>query len=227
MSSLAQAVIAHPSVPTVSGAYFDFMAPAEISSFTVTAIASGTAAQISTNDLSANGICRFSSVDATDNKGAQIQLNLEPFQLRTGKDLTFTFTGSISDATQTDLFAGMIITDTSIEASAPSDGIYFKKVDGSSTVTLIVRSGSATIAEWTVATLVASTVTTLAFTVSEVNTSAGTARVTAWRNGVQVFSDSVIGIPSTEALALSCAFQSGEAAIKTYDLDTIGGWQTR
>lgn len=223
---MIQLLDSFPSTPERAGVQFDFMSDEDLNAFVYTQISSGTAAVIDTNATGRNGILQFSSVDATEDKGAQIQLDAEPFQLADGKDLRFFSRFQLSAVEQSDCLHGLAITDTSLIASAPSDGIYFQSVDGSSLLKLVVRAGSALVLELPLATLVDATFVTAGFKIQDVN-EAGSGRVLAWINGTLVASSEVAGLPTSEALSLSHAFQSGAAAIQTMNLDFTASDQAR
>lgn len=207
-----------PAAPARSVIGFDFLTDEDLAAFTYTQIASGTAAVLDANDVSANGILRFGSVDATENKGAQIQLDAESFQLVAGKDLRFLARFAIGDADQGDCLHGFAITNATLIASAPTDGIYFRLTDGSPVISLIARAGNATVLSVPIATLTDAAFVTLAFEILGIG-AGGAGTLVAYVNGTEVSRSAVTGLPTTEALALSHAFESGAAAIQTMDLD--------
>lgn len=215
-----------PQAPTWNTQFFDFNTDEDLVAFAVTAISSGTAAVIDTNTTGRNGVCLFANGDTTDDKGAQIQVDAETFQLATGKTLQFLARFYVSAAATMPGLVGFAITDTSLIASAPSDGIYFQKAKGSSSLQFVVRAGSAAIASVPVATMEDNTFVTVAYEIYDV-TAGGAAKARAWLNNTLLFSSELASVPTSEALALSAAFQSGTTASQAAGLDLIGGRQTR
>lgn len=76
-----------------------------------------------------------------DNDGANVQLKGEAFKLASGKELYFGCRFSISEATQSDFIIGLCITDTTL-LGGMTDGIYFRKVDGSTAVSFVLEKDS-------------------------------------------------------------------------------------
>lgn len=223
---LSAAVAAFPGIPSYSGCCFDFLTDEDLNAFVYTQIASGTAAVIDTNGTGQNGILQFSSVDTTDNKGAQIQLDAEPFNINDGIDLFFVSRFALSDNTESDAILGLAITDTSLVASAPSDGIFFMKTDGGATVSLLTYAASALTNTISInASMVNDTYLTAGFKITDVVS--GGANLFIYINGTLVTSTAITGLPQTEALSLSAAFQSGTNTAQTMNLDFIGAWNDR
>jgi len=60
------------------------------------------------------------------------------------------------------------------------------------------------------------------------NVSGTSGYLQAWVNGTLVYAANISGLPATEAMTVSAAFQSGDASGPyTMDLDCIGAWNTR
>ncbi len=214
-----------PNFPSNVEATFDFVHDEDLAAFTVTQIASGTAAVIDTNATGRNGIVLFSSVDATEDKGAQIQQDALAFEMQDNRDLMFAARFAVSEAVQSDVIVGLAVADTSLIASAPTDGIYFQSIDGSNALRLVVRQGSTLQADAPVTDLVNDQFFTVAFRVRNVNGAQGT--VDAWVNGTLVTTFAISALPNTPNLASSFAFMSGAAAIQTASLDAISVAQGR
>ncbi len=214
---------------TYSGSFFDFMTDEDLNAFTYTQITSGTAAVIDTVDTAANGVLQFSSVGATEDKGAQIAQDAAPFQLRTGKDLCFGCRINTSDADQCDWVVGLSkIDDTSLIASAPTDGIYFEILDGTAAVNLRCRAGSALLQlDSGIAVPTDATFIRLHWRLSQVNATTHAGYLEAWVNGTLALAGAIAGLPDTIPMGMVAAFQSGAAALTTGDLDYIGAFQTR
>lgn len=143
----------------------------------------------------------------------------ETFKFVSGKKLQFAFRGKLSDATQSDFFAGLYITDTD-PVGGLTDGIYFRKLDGSTTLYLVAEKDSVetTLA---VATLADDTYVMLEFYYD------GGDRISAFVDGSRVGSIAVTTAPDDEELALSFGIQNGAAAAKVLSVDYIGASQER
>lgn len=104
------------------------------------AIASGTA---TVSNAIPGGALRISGAATTDNSGRQVQRATETFALVAGKRSGFEVNFRVSDADQVDLKCGVAVTDSTILASDPSDGIWFYLADGSSTAFGSIKRDSA------------------------------------------------------------------------------------
>jgi len=157
---------------------------------------------------------------AADNDSSSSQLVGESFTLESGKKLWFTTRIKVSDATQSDILIGLHVLDTTPIASAPSDGVYFRKDDGDTNWDFTVRASSASVSESTgVATATTDFMrldfyfdgkTSIKYFIDEVHK--GTAAVT--------------GFPTTE-MSVSFSVQNGEAVAKTLTIDWIGAIKER
>jgi len=77
---------------------------------------------------------------AAENDAVSMQKVGESFLMATGKKAWFKTKFRVSDATQSDLLMGLVITDTSpLDAS---DGVFFRKLDGVLTVDFVVVKDS-------------------------------------------------------------------------------------
>lgn len=85
---------------------------------------------------------------ADENDGYQGQLLGEAFKLASGKPLYFGCRFKVSDATQSDFLVGLCITDADC-IGAVSDGAYFVKVDGSTSVNFTLEKASTPTADAT------------------------------------------------------------------------------
>lgn len=79
--------------------------------------------------------------DAADNDAIEMQLNGEAFKFTTGKRLYFETKLYITDASETDLFVGLAITDTTVFAGT-TDYVGFHTVDSGSTSSGNIYCGS-------------------------------------------------------------------------------------
>jgi hypothetical protein len=140
----------------------------------------------------------------------------ESFLMESGKKAFFKTRFKVSDATQSDLVMGLQVTDTT--PLDVTDGIYFQKADGSTSVNLICRKNATTgsNAESAVATLADDTFITLGWYYD------GQGTVTYAVNGTVTGSMDASSsyLPDTD-LTVSFAIQNGEAAAKTMTVDFV------
>jgi hypothetical protein len=149
---------------------------------------------------------------AADNDLVALQKKGESFRFSSGKELFFEARFKISDATQSDLSIGLQITDTS--PLDVSDGVFFTKADGSTSVSFLVeKNGTATTT--TVATMANDTFITLGFNYD------GGSVMQYCVNGVVTGTSAVTNLPDDEDLTVSFAIQNGEAVAKTMTVDYI------
>lgn len=180
--------------------------------WTVTRVEAGAGESTITSGDTGNGTMLLTT-DAAENDGLNCQLLGESFKLETGKPLYFGVRiQSLSDATQSDFFIGLSITDTDILGGV-TDAIGFKKVDGSSDLTFVVTKNSVTTTVSGLKTLVASTAYILEL---------------YWDGALEVFVDGVsvavpaiTNLPDDEELRVSVQFLTGEAVAKTLAVDWL------
>lgn len=151
---------------------------------------------------------------AADNDVVVMQLVKEAFKLVSGKRAFFECRFKVSDATQTDVIMGLCITDTSPVASAPSDGIYFRKDDGDANLDFISHKDSAGTESLAFGTLVDDTFVKLGFYFDGTN-------VTVYKDGAAVSRKLAITFCDNEELTVTMALQAGEAVAKTMTVDYI------
>ena len=165
--------------------------------------------------------------DAADNDKDLFQYSadggttpLEAFLFTVGKKLQFVFKGQISDAADSDFYAGLIITDTDWVGGI-TDGIFLRKADGDNTLQLVVVKDStestADLGELADAT---------EFT-AEIYYDGASSRIEAFLDGARAGSVPLTNAPDDEELALSFGIQNGEAAAKVLTVDYIGASQER
>lgn len=144
-----------------------------------------------------------------EHDGVNIQANGEAFYFASAWPCYFGVEVTLSEATQSDLWTGIAITDTSFHGALPTNGIYFSKVDGATAVDFTVRKGgnSTTIAG--VHTMTTSAVR-LEFYYDGTN-------VTAYVNGVEAGSiaKSNANFPNTEYLSPVLEYKDGGGAATT------------
>lgn len=149
---------------------------------------------------------------AADDDLVALQKKGESFRFASGKKLWFEARFKVNDATQSDLVMGLQITDTS--PLDVTDGVFFIKADGSTSVSLRVEKNNTATAT-TVATMADDTFVTLGFFYD------GDATIYYFVNGVLGGSSVTTNLPDDEDLTVSFALQNGEAVAKTMTIDYI------
>jgi len=161
---------------------------------------------------SATGGALLITSDANDNDGANMQLQGEAFKLASGKPLYFGAKFQMSEATQSDFFVGLAITDTDILGGV-TDSIGFKKVDASTTIQFELNKNN-TATAGNVGTLAAATNVTLEFLFDGTN-------VDCYVNGALQTRLAMTNLPDDEDLTPTIQFLSGAAGAKTMTVDWI------
>lgn len=140
----------------------------------------------------------------------------ESFLMEAGKQAFFKTRFKVSDATQSDLVIGLQVTDTT--PLDVTDGIYFQKADGSTSVNLVCRKDATTGSNTksAVATLADDTFVTLGWYYD------GQGNITYSVNGTVTGSMDASSsyLPNTD-LTVSFAIQNGAAAAKTMTVDLV------
>jgi len=198
----------------------DFIQSTDVTPLTVTAIASGTGA-IGTLK---NGNLRFSGAATTDDSGASVQMTADrwtPSLVEGGYGAIEG--GVILNNVIVEMAFGFAVVDTSIIASAPTDGFYIQKTAGAAGVyNLVVRGGSATLLSKALP-IPSADLLLRRFGVEVIYDDFDITRATvnAYYNGNQVWSQVVTGLPSTApTLVPTCEMTSGSAVgTQTADLD--------
>lgn len=152
---------------------------------------------------------------AADDDASYSQKVGESFLMEAGKRAVFKTRLKISDATQSDFVIGLQITDTTpLDAT---DGIYFIKADGSTSVSAVCRKNATTGSTSATATTIASdTYIVLGWYYD------GKSSVAVFVNDAKVatLDGSSSYLPDTE-LTVSFGIQNGEAVAKTMSIDYI------
>lgn len=183
-----------------------------VTGWTVTLVEAG-AGETTLTTPDASGGTLLITTDANEDDGAQLQKTGENFSLSTSQALTyFGIRVKTGEATQSDILAGLCITDTTL-LGGMTDGVYFRKIDGSTAMEFVTEKDSTETATAAVLTVAADTyyVLELAFD--------GT-RVFAFVDGALVATHTA-NIPDDELLTPSIAFLSGNAAIETLTVDWV------
>jgi hypothetical protein len=152
------------------------------------------------------------TTDALDDDSIEMQKVQEGFLLASGKECYFGIRLKVSEATESDFLVGLCITDTDL-IDGMTEGVYFRKDDGDAYIDCVTETGGAETESSAVGTLTANTNVILEFYFD------GTA-VNFLINGTLVATHTA-GIPATEELTLSMAYQNGAANAKTMTVDWI------
>lgn len=190
--------------------YFDDFDTYLAGQWTITAVGSGSTAL---TDVDGGAILLTNA--AADDDSRFHQKVGESFLMEAGKPAVFKARFKVSDATQSDLVIGLQVTDTTpLDAT---DGIYFIKADGSTSLSAVCRKNATTgSTSLTAATMASDTFITVGWYYD------GKASVQVFVNDVQVgtLDGSSTYLPDTE-LTVSFGVQNGEAVAKTMTLDYI------
>lgn len=154
------------------------------------------------------------TTDAADNDGINMQLAGEAFQLTSGQSAVyFGIRCQANDVVQSDLLVGLCITDTDL-LGGMTDGVYFRKVDGSAAVEAVTEKNSTESADAAAHTMVVDTWTTYEFYYEA-------AKVYFFVNGVQVGTVHTTNIVDDELITPSIHFLTGEANSAALTIDWI------
>lgn len=205
----------------------DFLTDEELTEFVATAISSGTSAVI---DTEVGGVLRLSGAATTDDSGNEVQQDAGWVLLVTDKRIKFSArvrfgeSTSTNMPTQSDFFCGIATLDTSIIASAPTNGIYFRKDDGDDYLDVVIRTGAAEITAIPAVYTLSKDVWYRLEIDIQMGASSGVGTVTFYVDGTAKYSATyAAGLPaSTSAMSKFCAFQTGAAdGTKYVDLDWL------
>lgn len=157
---------------------------------------------------------------AGDNDNDFFQLVKEGYKYEAGKQLAFNIRFKTSDATQTDIVAGLQLTDTT--PLDVTDGIFFLKEDGSTSISFIVEKDSTQSTLTLPNALADDTFMTLGFVFDPKD------------QKFHVFQDNVLAgtlvntnAPDDEELTVSFGVQNGEGVAKTMTIDYVGAMKER
>jgi len=145
---------------------------------------------------------------------------IESFKYEATKGLYFKTRFKVNDATETDFAIGLIITDTTI-IDGVTDGIYFRKADGATSIELVIEKDST---ETTVSCGDAAddTFMTLGYYYDPKDR-----KFHVYKDNVKVGTGLTTNVPDDEELAVSFAIQNGAAAAKVMTLDYISAGKER
>lgn len=153
------------------------------------------------------------TTDANENDGANIQLNGESFKLTAGNPLYFGTRLKVSEATESDLFIGLAITDTDILGGV-TDRIGFEKLDGATALKFMLEKDSTETLSASIQTVAADTWYYLEFYYNG-------STIEVFVDGVSVVTPAVTNLPDDEELRVSLQYLAGSAGAKTCAVDFI------
>lgn len=153
------------------------------------------------------------TTDANEDDGVNLQKIGEAFELTSGQSAVyFGIRFKASEATQSDILAGLCITDTTL-LGGMTDGVYLEKLDGSTSISCVTEKDSTETQTDSAGTFAADTYTIWEFFFD------GTS--------VYFFVDGTLAathtanIPDDEALTPSVHFLAGATTAKTLTIDWI------
>jgi hypothetical protein len=157
---------------------------------------------------------------AGDNDHDFFQLVKEGFKYESGKQLAFQIRFKTNDATQTDIVAGLQLTDTT--PLDVTDGIFFLKSDGAATISFIVEKDSTQSTLTLPNSLADDTFMTLGFVYDPKDQ-----KFHVFQNNVLAGTVVSTNVPDNEELTVSFGIQNGAAAAKTLSVDYVGAHKER
>jgi hypothetical protein len=185
---------------------------ATLDEWTITLVEAGASESTVTAGVGGNGGLLITT-DANEDDGVNMQLKGEAFKFEVDKPLYFGAKLKMSEATQSDIFIGLAITDTTILGGV-TDSIGFLKADGSTALSFDVNKDSTATNTAAVHTVVADT----AF-IAEFYWDGST--LEAFINGVSVATPVTTNLPNDEELTPSIHFLAGATVAKTCEIDWI------
>lgn len=188
---------------------FDRFAAAEWT-ITTTEAGSGSATEALANGD--GGLLLITNDDA-DNDADFFQKVGESFRFEAGKRMWFAARFKVNDATESDVVMGLQITDTT--PLDVTDGIFFLKADGSTSVSFLVEKNNTATTTAAVATMADDTFIELAFYYD------GKTTIEVWVDGAKAASSVTTNAPDDEDLTISFGIQNGAAAAKTMTVDYV------
>jgi hypothetical protein len=196
-------------VPTLFHTYFEDFDYYTAGSWTVTETQAGATQALTDGD---GGLLLITNTAADDDL-VSLQKVGESFRFASGKKLFFEARFKVSDATQSDFVVGLQITDTT--PLDVSDGVFFIKADGSTSVSLVVEKNGTATTTASVATAANDTFIRLGFYYN------GASAIEYFVNGVTLGTSVTTNLVDDEDLTPTFAIQNGEAVAKTMTMDYI------
>ena len=177
--------------------------------YTTTVVEAGTGVTTIAQTDASGGQVLITTAAAEDD-GGSYQLNGESFKT-SGNELYFGTKIATNEATQSDFFIGLSVTDTALLA-ATANAVYFECVDGGTGISAVTESGSTETQSDSLGTLADDEFVELEFYYNGSN-------VEFFINGSSVATHTT-NIPSTE-MRVSFEFLTGSAVAKTMTIDWI------
>ena len=157
---------------------------------------------------------------AGDNDHDFFQLVKEGFKFESGKQIGFHIRFKTNDATQSDIVAGLQLTDTT--PLDVTDGIFFLKSDGAATISFIVEKDSTQSTLTLPNSLADDTFMTLGFIYDPKDQ-----KFHVFQNNVLAGTVVSTNAPDDEELTAFFGIQNGAAAAKTLSVDYVGAYKER
>lgn len=199
--------------PTKHHVYFEDFDTYTAADWTITTTEAGVGSATEALTNADGGVLLVTNDDA-DNDADFFNKVGESFLMASGKKSRFKIRLMTNDATQSDIIAGLQITDTT--PLAVSDGIFFRKDDGAAAVTLVIVKDSTETESATIATMADDTMIDLEFIYD------GKSKIEVFVDGALVLTQTTLtNLPDDEELTISFGIQNGEAAAKTLSVDYI------
>lgn len=196
--------------PTRYHTYFDDFDYFNAASWTVTETQAGATQALTDGD---GGLLALVNSAADDDLNA-IQKVGESFKFESGKKLFYRIRCKVSDATQSDVVVGLLITDTT--PLDVTDGVYFIKSDGAATLTFAAEKNNVAVSAAAIATMVSDTFIELAFFYD------GDSRIYYGSNGTVLgYITPAASFPDDEELTVSLAVQNGDGNARTLTIDYV------
>ena len=195
--------------PTKFHTYYEDFDYYVAANWTVTETQAGATQALTDGD---GGLLLITNTAADDDLVA-LQKVGESYRFASGKELFFEARLKVSDATQSDVVVGLQITDTT--PLDVSDGVFFIKADGSTSVSLLVEKNGTATTTSSVATMANDTFISLGFYYD------GASSIQYSVNGVVKGTSVTTNLPDDEDMTVSIALQNGEAVAKTMTVDYV------
>ena len=157
---------------------------------------------------------------AGDNDHDFFQLKKEGFKYEAGKQIAFFYRFKASDATQSDIVAGLQLTDTT--PLDVTDGIFFLKADGAATIDFVVEKDSSQSTLTLPNSLADDTFMTVGFVYNPKDQ-----KFHVYQNNVQAGTVVNTNAPDDEELNVSFGIQNGAAAAKVLTVDYVHALKER
>lgn len=194
--------------PTKNHVYFNDFDTYVAGDWTVTSAGTVSAAAIA--DVDGGAITLTTDAGASDN--VFLDKKGESFLFAAGKPIWFKTRLKVSNATSSTFVAGLQITDNA--PLAVSDGVFFIKAGGSTTVQMLVeKNGTATTVS--AATMVDDTFITLGFYYNGVD------GISYFADGVQIGTAAVTNLPDDELLTVSLGVQNTTTSARVLTVDYV------